>query len=538
MAKYIFVTGGVASSLGKGIAASALGNLLKSRGLNVFMQKFDPYLNVDPGTMSPYQHGEVFVTKDGGEADLDLGHYERFLDVSLTKNANVTAGKIYQTIIEKERAGEYLGQTVQVIPHVTDEIKNKIYAAAKESGADVVITEIGGTVGDIESLPFLEGARQVRRDVGIENTCYVHVTLVTYLRAAGEIKTKPTQHSVKELHSLGINPDIIILRSEMPINDAIKEKIALFCDVSPNAVVHSPDVDILYEVVLKLHGQGLDQFVCEHLRLNTKKPDLSDWRKLIQTIKNLSREVTIGLVGKYVKLRDAYISVCEALNHAGYYHNAKVRVDWIDAEKLTAENAGSRLSGVDGILVPGGFGDRAIEGKITAIRYARENNIPFLGICLGMQLAAIEFARNVAGLEGANSTEADNSTPHPVIDYLPDQYRGIRLGGTMRLGDYECEIKKDTKAFAAYKSLSAAERHRHRYEFNNRFKNILENAGMVFSGLNKQTGLIEIIELLEHPWFVACQFHPEFISRPMRPHPLFREFVGVAIIKKEAGSAK
>ena len=486
MAKYIFVTGGVASSLGKGITASALGNLLKSRGLKVFMQKFDPYLNVDPGTMSPYQHGEVYVTKDGGETDLDLGHYERFIDEALTKNANITAGKIYQAIIEKERKGEYLGQTVQVIPHVTNEIKNRIYAAATESGADIVITEIGGTVGDIESLPFLEAARQVRRDVGWENTCYIHTTLVPYLRASGEIKTKPTQHSVKELRSLGIIPDVIVLRSEMPISAAMKDKVALFCDVRPEAVIHAPDVEILYDIVLELNREGFDQYVCDHLRLETKIPDLTAWQKLVQTIKNLRRDVTIGLVGKYIQLHDAYISVNEALKHAGYHHDAKVNVKWVDAEKINDENAGAYLADIDGILVPGGFGDRAIEGKISAIRYARENGIPFLGLCLGMQLAVIEFARNVAGLKNANSTEMDADTPYPVIDYLPDQYRGIKLGGTMRLGNYDCEIKKETKAYAAYNAENVVERHRHRYEFNNRFKEPLETAGLVFSSQTRK----------------------------------------------------
>lgn len=530
MAKYIFVTGGVVSSLGKGISASALGNLLKHRGFKVFMQKFDPYINVDPGTMSPYQHGEVFVTKDGAETDLDLGHYERFIDESLTKSANVTAGKVYQSVIEKERKGEYLGRTVQVIPHITDEIKSKVYSAALESGADVVITEIGGTVGDIESLPFLEAIRQVRREVGFENTCYIHTTLVPYLQAAGEIKTKPTQHSVKELRSLGIHPDVIILRTEVPISSSVKEKIALFCDVQKDAVITCQDVEILYEIVLELHKEGLDDFVCKHLQLEkTKEVDLSDWEKLIRTIKNLQRTVTIGLVGKYVQLHDAYISVHEALKHAGYHHDSNIVVKWIDASEVNDENVANFLSDVDGILVPGGFGDRGIEGKISAIRYARENRIPYFGICLGMQLAAIEYSRHVVGLKGANSTEMDEHTPYPVIDYLPEQYKGIHLGGTLRLGEYDCNIEESTKAFHAYEQSSIRERHRHRYEFNNEFKQTLEQAGLVFSGINPQTGLVEILEIKDHPWFVACQFHPEFTSRPTRPQPLFRDFVGASL---------
>ncbi|MDF2699118.1 MAG: synthetase [Haloplasmataceae bacterium] len=529
MAKYIFVTGGVVSSLGKGITASSLGRLLKSRGLKIFMQKFDPYINVDPGTMSPYQHGEVFVTIDGGETDLDLGHYERFIDENLTKNANITTGKIYQSVISKERKGEYLGRTVQVIPHITNEIKAKVFAAANESGADVIITEIGGTVGDIESLPFLEAVRQVRRDVGLHNTCFIHNTLVPYLKAAGEIKTKPTQHSVKELRSLGIQPDVIVLRTEIPIEDEVKEKIALFCDVKKEAVVESRDVEVLYQVVMDLHRQGLDKFVCEHLELETKEADLKEWQELIHTVKNLKDEVEIGLVGKYVQLHDAYLSVSEALKHAGFSHNSKVKVKWIDAEELCKDNLIENLQGVDGILVPGGFGPRAVEGKICAIQYARENNIPYFGLCLGMQLATIEFARNVAGLKNANSTEMDESTPYPIIDYLPDQYSGINYGGTLRLGEYDCVVKKGTKAFTAYQIENIKERHRHRYEFNNKYKTILEENGLVFSGTNPQTGLAEIIELPNHPWFVGVQFHPEFISRPTRPQPLFKDFVGAAV---------
>lgn len=529
MAKYIFVTGGVVSSLGKGITASALGNLLKRRGLKVFMQKFDPYINVDPGTMSPYQHGEVFVTKDGGETDLDLGHYERFIDESLTKNANITTGKIYQAVIEKERRGEYLGRTVQVIPHITDEIKAKVYSAAEESGADIVITEIGGTVGDIESLPFLEAIRQVRREVGFENSCYLHTTLVPYLQAAGEVKTKPTQHSVKELRALGIHPDVIILRTEVPISDSIREKIALFCDVKKEAVIECRDMEVLYEIVLSLHQEGLDEIVCQHLNLSTPAVELSDWKKLIHTIKHLKDCVTIGLVGKYVQLHDAYLSVHEALKHAGYAHETNINIKWIDAGSVQANNVEELLEGVDGIIVPGGFGNRGVEGKLAAIRYARENHIPFFGICLGMQLATVEFARNVLQLKDAHSTEFDEHTPDPVIDYLPDQYKGLHLSGTLRLGEYDCDIKEQTKAYQAYGQAKVRERHRHRYELNNQYRETLEQAGFIVSGQNPQTGLAEIIELADHPWFVACQFHPEFTSRPMRPNALFHDFIGAAL---------
>lgn len=528
MAKFIFVTGGVVSSLGKGISAASLGRLLKNRGYKVFILKMDPYINVDPGTMSPYQHGEVFVTKDGGETDLDLGHYERFIDVNLTKDASITTGKIYQAVIEKERRGEYLGKTVQVIPHITNEIKDRLFKIAEESGADIVITEIGGTVGDIESLPFLEAVRQMRRDVGFHNTCYIHNTLVPYLKAAGEIKTKPTQHSVKELRSLGIHPDVIVLRTEVSINDDIKEKIALFCDVNKEAVIEAKDEAIIYEIVLNLHKQGLDQYVLKHLQLPLNPIDLTEWTNLIETIKNLKDEVNIALVGKYVQLQDAYLSICEALKHAGYANNVKVKIKWVDAESLTDDNIGEHLGDVKGILVPGGFGYRATEGKIRAIKYAREKQIPFLGICLGMQLATIEFARNVVGIKEANSTEFDANTPVPIIDYLPEQYQNINLGGTLRLGEYECVIKPNTKAHVIYNATQIFERHRHRYEFNNKYRSLLEEKGMVFSGINPQTNLVEIIELPQHPYFVACQFHPEFTSRPYRPHPLFRDFIKVA----------
>ncbi len=531
MTKFIFVTGGVVSSLGKGISAASLGRLLKDRGFKVFIQKFDPYINVDPGTMSPYQHGEVFVTKDGGETDLDLGHYERFIDVELTKDASITAGKIYQSVINKERKGEYLGRTVQVIPHITNEIKEKLFTVAKDSQADIVITEIGGTVGDIESLPFLEAVRQMRRDVGFHNTCYIHNTLVPYLNAAGEIKTKPTQHSVKELRSLGIHPDVIVLRTEVPITDEVKEKIALFCDVQKEAVIESKDEEVLYEVVLSLHKQGLDQYVCKHLQLDIPPINLTEWIKLVQTVKNLNQSITIALVGKYVQLHDAYLSVSEALKHAGYYHHVNVNIKWIDAGCVTDDNINELLGDVKGILVPGGFGPRANEGKLKAIKYARVNKIPYLGLCLGMQLAVIEYARNVLNLENANSTEMDENTPYPVIDYLPEQYKGIHLGGTLRLGEYECEIKDDTKTYEAYQKKVIQERHRHRYEFNNEYKQLFMENGLIFSGLNPQTGLVEIIELNNHPFFIACQFHPEFTSRPYRPHPLFRDFIKAALGK-------
>ncbi|ERJ12560.1 CTP synthase [Haloplasma contractile] len=533
MSKYIFVTGGVVSSLGKGITAASLGRLLKNRGLKVFMQKFDPYINVDPGTMSPYQHGEVFVTDDGAETDLDLGHYERFIDVNLSQNSNITTGRVYSGVIEKERKGEYLGSTVQVIPHITNEIKEKVFAAGDESGADVVITEIGGTVGDIESLPFLEAIRQVRRDIGIDNTLYIHNTLVPYLKAAGEMKTKPTQHSVKELRSLGIHPDIIVLRTEHELDETIKDKIALFCDVDKDEVIEARDAEVLYEVAINFRKQGLDQIVCNHLKIDSSEPDMAEWEQLIETVKHLEETVTIGLVGKYVQLHDAYLSVAEALRHAGYHHNTTVEIKWIDAEEVDSENVHHELADVDGILVPGGFGPRAIEGKINAIKYARENKIPYFGICLGMQLATVEYSRNVVGLKGANSTEMDEDTPYPIIDYLPEQYKDIEMGGTLRLGLYDCQLKEGTKTYAAYMSGEIKERHRHRYEFNNKFKNILNEAGMIFAGSNPQTGLVEIVEIKDHPWFVAVQFHPEFLSRPQRPHPLFRDFIDASLNNKK-----
>ncbi len=529
-AKYIFVTGGVVSSLGKGIAASSIGRLLKNRGLKVFMQKFDPYINVDPGTMSPYQHGEVFVTDDGAETDLDLGHYERFIDENLTKNSNITAGKIYSSVIAKERHGDYLGATVQVIPHITNEIKDKLKKAALESHADIIITEIGGTVGDIESLPFLEAIRQARREFGYHNTLYIHNTLVPYLKAAGEIKTKPTQHSVKELRSLGIQPDIIILRTEVSINMEQREKIALFCDVDKNAVFEAKDSEILYEVATSLHTQKIDDVICNHFGLNLKPADMQEWDALIERIKNLKGEVKIALVGKYVTLQDAYISVNEALKAAGYYHGVKVNIVPLDANEITEANAAKILDGFSGILVPGGFGNRGTNGKLATIKYARINKIPFLGICFGMQLACIEYARNVKNLKDANSTELDAQTKNPIIDYLPNQYNGINMGGTLRLGLYDCQLTPNTKTALAYQQTLIKERHRHRYEFNNKFLNIFDD-NFIVAGTNPQTDLVEIVELKNHPWFVACQFHPEFLSRPQRPHPLFREFIGAALNK-------
>ncbi|MGM9985905.1 MAG: CTP synthase [Bacillaceae bacterium] len=531
--KYIFVTGGVVSSLGKGITAASLGRLLKNRGLNVTIQKFDPYINVDPGTMSPYQHGEVFVTGDGAETDLDLGHYERFIDINLSKYSNVTTGKIYSTVIQKERRGDYLGGTVQVIPHITNEIKDRAFRAGRETNADVVITEIGGTVGDIESLPFLEAIRQMRKDAGKDNVMYIHCTLIPYIKAAGEMKTKPTQHSVKELRSLGIQPNIIVVRTEQEVSQEMKDKLALFCDIDPKAVIEARDAESLYEVPLMLQAQGMDQIVCDYLKINAKPAEMEEWKALVQKVKHLSKSVRIALVGKYVELQDAYISVVESLRHAGYAYDADVQIDWINAEHVNEENVKALLKDVDGILVPGGFGDRGTEGKILATQYARDNNVPFLGICLGMQLAAVEFARNVVGLKGAHSAELDPSTPYPVIDLLPEQKDVEDLGGTLRLGLYPCKLEEGTKAYEAYGDEVIYERHRHRYEFNNQFRPQMEKAGFVFSGTSPDGRLVEIIELKNHPWFVAAQFHPEFTSRPTRPQPLFREFVHHALIGKE-----
>jgi CTP synthase len=531
MTKYIFVTGGVVSSLGKGITAASLGRLLKNRGLSVTIQKFDPYINVDPGTMSPYQHGEVFVTGDGAETDLDLGHYERFVDINVTKYSSVTTGKIYSTVLQKERRGDYLGGTVQVIPHITNEIKDRVFRAGKETGVDVVITEIGGTVGDIESLPFLEAIRQIKSDVGRDNVMYIHCTLIPYLKAAGEMKTKPTQHSVKELRGLGIQPNIIVVRTEMPISQDMKDKLALFCDIDQKAVIEARDADTLYAVPLELQEQHMDQIVCDHLKLITQEADMTEWKALVDKVTNLSGKTKIALVGKYVELQDAYISVVEALKHAGYAFDADIEVKWINAEHVTSENVAEFLNDADGILVPGGFGDRGIEGKVLAIQYAREQKKPFLGICLGMQLATIEFARNVLGLEGAHSSEFKPDTKYPIIDLLPEQKDIEDLGGTLRLGLQPCRLIENTKAFEAYKDEVVYERHRHRFEFNNQYRAEMEKAGFVFSGTSPDGRLIEIIELKDHPWFVASQFHPEFVSRPNRPQPLFREFVKATLQK-------
>ncbi|MBI6874048.1 CTP synthase [Clostridium aciditolerans] len=530
--KYIFVTGGVVSSLGKGITAASLGRLLKNRGLKVSIQKFDPYINIDPGTMSPYQHGEVFVTDDGAETDLDLGHYERFIDENLSKNSNVTTGKVYWSVITKERKGDYLGGTVQVIPHITNEIKSRVYRVAKERDVDVVITEIGGTIGDIESLPFLESIRQIKYEVGRENVCFIHVTLVPYLGKSGELKTKPTQHSVKELRGIGIQPDIIVCRSEKSIPDDLKEKIGLFCNVDGNSVIQNLDAENLYEVPLMLHKEGLDTLVCEKLSLPCKEIDNAEWSNMVNNIKNLSRSVTIALVGKYVELHDAYISVVESLNHGGYANDAKINIKWINAMDITKENASEYLKDVDGILVPGGFGDRGVEGKIEAIKWARQNKVPFLGICLGMQCVVIEFARNVLGYYDAHSSEILPDTEHPVIDLMPDQKDVDEKGGTMRLGLYPCKLEKDTNAFAAYGEEIIYERHRHRYEFNNEYRKALTEAGLILSGTSPDSRLVEIVELKDHPWFVAVQFHPELKSRPNRPHPLFRDFIKASLDKE------
>lgn len=530
--KYIFVTGGVVSSLGKGITAASLGRLLKNRGLRVSIQKFDPYLNIDPGTMSPYQHGEVFVTEDGAETDLDLGHYERFIDENLTKNSNVTSGKVYYSVISKERRGEYLGGTVQVIPHITNELKERIYNVEKETDVDVVITEIGGTVGDIESQPFLEAIRQIQYEVGKENTCFIHVTLVPYLGKAGELKTKPTQHSVKELRSIGIQPDIIVCRSEKELSTEIKNKIGLFCNIEGASVIQNLDAENLYEVPLMLHKEGLDNLVCDKLNLKTKPIENDEWIDMVRKLKALKKNVKIGLVGKYVELQDAYISVVEALNHGGLYNDSNIEIKWINAESINLESVKSYLSDVDGILVPGGFGSRGVEGKIEAIRYARENKVPFLGICLGMQCAVIEYARNVLKLSDANSAELVSETKNPVIDLMSEQKNVEELGGTLRLGSYPCKLKVGTKSNKAYKSELVNERHRHRYEFNNIYREKLIDNGLVLSGISPDGKLVEIIEIENHPWFVATQFHPELKSRPNRPHPLFVEFVKASLENK------
>ena len=526
--KYVFVTGGVVSSLGKGITAAALGRLLKARGLRVQVQKFDPYLNVDPGTMSPFQHGEVFVTEDGAETDLDIGHYERFVDENLSRNANHTSGSIWYSVIRKERKGEYLGSTVQVIPHVTNEIKDRIRRVGASSDADVVISEIGGTVGDIESLPFLEAIRQFRREAGAENVMYVHVTYVPWIETAGELKTKPTQHSVNELRRIGIHPDVVVCRSNEPLSYDIREKIALFADVDSRAVIVNEDVSDVYLVPVRLQEEGFDALVCERLGLDGEPPDLGEWNELVSRIGRREGEIEIALVGKYVKLADAYLSVHEALKHSGIHHGVNVRVRWVDAEGMSVEEAAAELERSHGVLVPGGFGARGWEGKIVACQVAREREIPYLGICLGMHVAVSEFARNVVGLEGANSTEMDPETPYPVIDLLPEQKEVEDLGGTMRLGAQAVDLAEGSRVRDAYGEAVIYERHRHRYEVNNHFRPKLVEAGLVVSGTYQEGRLVEIIELPGHPWFVASQFHPEFKSRPTRPAPLFREFVGAA----------
>lgn len=531
MAKFIFVTGGVVSGLGKGLTAASLGRLLKQRGLKVFMQKLDPYINVDPGTMSPFQHGEVFVTADGAETDLDLGHYERFIDEELNRSSSITTGRIYSDVISKERRGDYLGATVQVVPHITNEIKAKIYAAAKSSQADIVITEIGGTVGDIESLPFIEAIRQVRLDIGYKNTLYIHTTLLPYIGASHEVKTKPTQHSVKELRGYGIQPDIIVCRSEKHIDQELKEKISLFCNVPVEAVISNYDVGVLYELPMMLLDQHMDDLVLDHLRIEAPKADMTEWQQLIQRVKSLNKELTIKMVGKYVQLPDAYLSVNEALRHAGYYENSTVHIDWINAEDINDENVGDMLKGADGILVPGGFGQRGIEGMIKAIRFAREEKIPFLGICLGMQLASIEFARHVCGLHDVNSIEFDDMCETPLIHLMSDQTLDD-MGGTQRLGNYDCELLKGSRVHQLYGQDMIQQRHRHRYEFNNKYKEILEEHGLIVSGKNPERDLVEIIELENHPYFVACQFHPEFASRPNRSEPIFQGFITAACHKK------
>lgn len=527
--KYVFVTGGVVSGLGKGITAASLGRLLKARGLKVAAQKLDPYINVDPGTMSPYQHGEVFVTDDGAETDLDLGHYERFIDENLNKYSNLTSGKVYWNVLNKERRGEYLGSTVQVIPHITNEIKEFVYKVGKKTDADVVITEIGGTIGDIESQPFIEAARQISLEVGRENSLFIHVTLVPYLHGSDEHKSKPTQHSVKELQGMGIHPNVIVLRCDEPLEESIFKKISMFCNVKEDCVIENRTLPSLYEAPLMLEKAHFSEVVCRELGLETKEPDLSEWEKMVSLIESAKKEVRIGIVGKYVQLHDAYLSVAEALSHAGFHLGAKVKIEWIDSEQLTAENRGSVLGKLDGILVPGGFGDRGIEGMITAARYARESGVPYFGICLGMQIAVIEYSRNVAGITDANSGEFDELCKHKVIDFMPGQSEDIAKGGTLRLGSYPCDIAGGTLMEKCYGSRSTDERHRHRYEFNNDYKKILTENGLILCGKSPDDTLIEAVEVPDHPFMIGVQFHPEFKSRPNKPHPLFTGFVEAAL---------
>ncbi len=537
MTKYIFVTGGVVSGLGKGITAASLGRLLKARGLKVAAQKLDPYINVDPGTMSPYQHGEVFVTEDGAETDLDLGHYERFIDEDLNKYSNLTTGKVYWNVLNKERRGEYLGSTVQVIPHITNEIKDFVYSVGRKTNADVVITEIGGTIGDIESQPFLEAVRQISLEVGKENSLFIHVTLVPFLRGSDEHKSKPTQHSVKELQGMGINPDIIVLRCDEPLEESIFKKISLFCNVKPDCVIENITLRNLYEAPLMLEKSNFSAVVCRELGICTPEPDLRDWQQLVDRIKARPYSVNIGLVGKYVGLHDAYLSVAEALRHAGYYHNTHIKIHWIDSEEITADNSADMLKDLDGILVPGGFGSRGIEGMILAAKYARENSIPYFGICLGMQIAVIEYARNVCGIADANSGEFDEQCKNKVIDFMPGQSDNIDKGGTLRLGAYPCKIKSDTTMEKCYGSCLISERHRHRYEFNNDYRRQLAAAGLTLSGTSPDDRLVETVELAERPFHVGVQYHPEFKSRPNKPHPLFLGFIGAVFAYSNGGKA-
>ncbi len=534
--KYIFVTGGVVSGLGKGITAASLGRLLKARGLKVAAQKLDPYINVDPGTMSPYQHGEVYVTEDGAETDLDLGHYERFIDEDLNKYSNLTTGKVYWNVLNKERRGEYLGETVQVIPHITNEIKEFIYSVGKKTNADIVITEIGGTTGDIESQPFLEAIRQVGLEVGRENSLYIHVTLVPFLRGSDEHKTKPTQHSVKELQGMGINPNIIVLRCDEPLEENIFKKIALFCNVKPDCVIENMTIPVLYEAPIMLEKNHFSDIVCRELGIYTGEPDLTDWNEMLDRIKNRNKKVTIGLVGKYVQLHDAYLSVAEALRHAGYVYGARVQIKWIDSETVNDKNAAETLAGCDGILVPGGFGNRGIEGMIATARYARTSNVPYLGICLGMQIAVIEFARSVLGLADANSGEFDENSNHKVIDFMPDQNNEMNKGGTMRLGAYPCKIAAGTKMAECYKAEEIKERHRHRYEFNNDYRDEMTAKGLVISGTSPDNHIVETVEIPENDFYVGVQFHPEFKSRPNKAHPLFMGLVKAGLDRQTKNS--
>ncbi len=533
MAKYIFVTGGVVSGLGKGITAASLGRLLKARGLKVAAQKLDPYINVDPGTMSPYQHGEVFVTEDGAETDLDLGHYERFIDENLNKYSNLTTGKVYWNVLNKERRGEYLGSTVQVIPHITNEIKEFVYRVGKQTKADVVITEIGGTIGDIESQPFIEAARQVSLEVGRQNSLFIHVTLVPFLKGSGEHKSKPTQHSVKELQGMGINPDIIVLRCDEPLEDSIFKKISMFCNVKPDCVIENITLPNLYEAPLMLEKSNFSSVVCRELEIDAKSPDLEEWTEMVKKIKARPYKVNIGLVGKYVGLHDAYLSVAEAMRHAGYNYNTHINIHWIDSEEITEQNVDTLMSGLDGIIVPGGFGNRGIEGMILAAKYARENDVPYLGICLGMQVAVIEFARNVAGIKDADSGEFDEQCKNKVIDFMPGQSQDIDKGGTLRLGAYPCRVQEGTMLHRCYDADMISERHRHRYEFNNDYRRQLQECGLTLGGTSPDGRLVETIELTDKSFYVGVQYHPEFKSRPNKPHPLFKAFIGTAFFRAD-----